>query len=112
MYKYIAATGKFDIDLDAILQNYNSQWHRSLPKRMSPLEAAKPENHDAVYDHLYTSRWRAAKNQRFKLYLGQKVRTAKFADKLSKGYKFAKWSTDIYTIKVSQLLHLPDNRHK
>ncbi len=103
IYKWIAASGRFNFTsvLQQLVKAYNHQWHRSLPQKLSPVEAA--QNEDLVYEHLYGKRWKKNKHLRFTFDLHDHVRIAKKSTTFSKAHKLSNWSAEVYEISVSVL---------
>ena len=83
--RYLTAnnTKRYVDDLDALLENYNSRYHRSI--KMTPNEASKPENSGKVYSNLYPIESSLPKKQKFKV--GDFVRISKDKGKFRRGFR-------------------------
>lgn len=100
LWKYFTAnhTHKYIDVLDALIEKYNNTVNRAIG--MTPTEARKPSNHDAVFRHLYLKKMAKAKlaEKKPKFQVGDKVRLGVKKDLFEKSY-IINWSDRIYTIK-------------
>lgn len=85
---------KWKDKLSSLVSNYNGRYHSSIGT--SPNLANKEENHEAVWQKLYSSYLRESK-KKGKYSLGDRIRISINRKLFSKGYS-KKFSSEIFTI--------------
>ena len=98
LWKYFTANGtrKYIDILDALIEKYNNTFNRAIG--MTPVEARKPQNHGAVFRHLYEKKMAELGEKKPKFKVGDQVRLGVKKDLFEKSYVI-NWSDRIYTIK-------------
>ena len=94
MYKYFTANNTYRyIDaLDGLVKRYNNAKHSSIG--MTPTEASKPSNEDAVRAKLYPPKPPPSKP---KFAIGDRVRIPRKKKTFEKGYT-SRWTEEVFTI--------------
>jgi transposase InsO family protein len=104
MFRYFTQQGNYKWlqVLPHLVESYNQASHSSLPKGMTPSEAAKDENHYRVW--LNQEKDIKVVKARFKV--GDLVRISKVKGTFEKGY-LANWSEEVFTIARVDTRYMP-----
>jgi transposase InsO family protein len=97
MFRYFTHKGSYKwVDvLQDLVESYNTAPHSSLPRGMSPLEAAKQKNHFTVWKHQES--FTTPSSSSSSLRVGDHVRISKVKKTFEKGY-LSNWSEEIFKI--------------
>lgn len=104
MWKYFSANNTriyFDV-MDELVDQYNNTKHSSI--KMTPVEASKKKNENAVYRNLYGDIDSSKVNPKFSV--GDKVRISKKKQLFEKGYT-PRWTEEVFTISEIQFTRPP-----
>lgn len=95
MWKYFTAhdTKKYINILDKLIDQYNNNYHSSI--KMTPVEASKKNNEEAVRNSLYGKINIKQKKAKFKI--GDRVRIYRYKSVFEKGYT-PNWTTEIFEV--------------